>query len=209
MGRSPGKATDVTKRRSGAPSGRIWPLRRQIDASPQLDLTVECQIQPWDLVGKHQIRCFRRQDLAFECQIWPLWRQIDASPRLDLAVECQIQPWDLVYAMIFSAYPFEQFRQRPRAPPTAPGMVDYQDPDHEQLRKRLGPAPSVCGGQQAWSLDELPRTVALTMHEGSMVTSRAIEFPYHFCDYPYYDDKPFDGQPTKMLAVWRHEKPYF
>ncbi|EOY20422.1 Uncharacterized protein TCM_046022 [Theobroma cacao] len=52
-------ATGVTKRRSGAPCGRIWPLWRQIGASPRLDL-----------VGKHQIRCFPRRDLAVECQIW-------------------------------------------------------------------------------------------------------------------------------------------
>ncbi|EOY30298.1 Uncharacterized protein TCM_037556 [Theobroma cacao] len=70
-----GKATGVTKRRSGAPCGQIWPLRRQIGASPRLDLAVECQIQPWDLVGKHQIRCFPLPDLAVECQIWPNLRR--------------------------------------------------------------------------------------------------------------------------------------
>ncbi|EOY11576.1 Uncharacterized protein TCM_026716 [Theobroma cacao] len=32
---------------------------------------------------------------------------------------------------------------RPRTCPAAPGMVDYQDPDHEELMKRLRPAPSV------------------------------------------------------------------
>lgn len=31
--------------------------------------------------------------------------------------------------------------KHPRTPPT-PGMVDYQNPDHEQLMKRLRPAPS-------------------------------------------------------------------
>ncbi|EEF49925.1 WD-repeat protein, putative [Ricinus communis] len=68
--------------------------------------------------------------------------------------------------------------KRPRTPPTAPGMVDYQNPDHEQLMKRLRPAQSVdevtypTSRQQAsWSLDDLPRTVALTMHQGSAVTS--------------------------------------
>lgn len=67
--------------------------------------------------------------------------------------------------------------KRPRTPPSAPGLVDYQNPDHELLMKRLRPAPSVeevtypTPRQQAWSLDDLPRTVALTLHQGSMVTS--------------------------------------
>lgn len=33
--------------------------------------------------------------------------------------------------------------KRPRTPPSAPGFVDYQNPDHELLMKRLRPAPSV------------------------------------------------------------------
>ncbi|KAL3750066.1 hypothetical protein ACJRO7_011102 [Eucalyptus globulus] len=68
--------------------------------------------------------------------------------------------------------------KRPITPPTGPGMVDYQNPDHEQLMKRLRPAQSVeevtypIPRQQAsWSLEDLPRTVALTMHQGSTVTS--------------------------------------
>ncbi|XP_058002863.1 topless-related protein 3-like isoform X2 [Hevea brasiliensis] len=67
--------------------------------------------------------------------------------------------------------------KRPRTPPTGLGMVDYQSPD-EQLMKRLRPVQSVeeatypTSRQQAsWSLDDLPRTVALNLHQGSAVTS--------------------------------------
>lgn len=68
--------------------------------------------------------------------------------------------------------------KRPRTPPAVPGMVDYQSPDHEQLMKRLRPAQSVeevtypTPRQQAsWSLDDLPRNVAFSLHQGSNVTS--------------------------------------
>ncbi|KAF2307284.1 hypothetical protein GH714_026099 [Hevea brasiliensis] len=76
--------------------------------------------------------------------------------------------------------------KRPRTPPTAPGMVDYQSPDHEQLMKRLRPAQTVeevtypTSRQQAsWSLDDLPRTVALTLHQGSAVTSMDFHPSHH------------------------------
>ncbi|KAH1079181.1 hypothetical protein AAZX31_19G216500 [Glycine max] len=65
----------------------------------------------------------------------------------------------------------------PRTPPTTAGMADYQNADHEQLMKRLRPAPSVeevsCPAARpaSWSLDDLPRTVAMTLHQGSSVTS--------------------------------------
>ncbi|PON67014.1 Topless-related protein [Parasponia andersonii] len=68
--------------------------------------------------------------------------------------------------------------KRPRTPPVTPGMVDYQSPDHEQLMKRLRPAQSVeevtyptPRQQVSWSLDDLPRNVAFTLHQGSNVTS--------------------------------------
>ncbi|PON89542.1 Topless-related protein [Trema orientale] len=68
--------------------------------------------------------------------------------------------------------------KRPRTPPATPGMVDYQSPDHEQLMKRLRPAQSVeevtyptPRRQASWSLDDLPRNVAFTLHQGSNVTS--------------------------------------
>ncbi|KAG4928788.1 hypothetical protein JHK85_055274 [Glycine max] len=65
----------------------------------------------------------------------------------------------------------------PRTPLTTAGMADYQNADHEQLMKRLRPAPSVeevsCPAARpaSWSLDDLPRTVAMTLHQGSSVTS--------------------------------------
>ncbi|XP_031269555.1 topless-related protein 3 isoform X1 [Pistacia vera] len=64
-----------------------------------------------------------------------------------------------------------------RTPPTNPGMVDYQGPEHEQLMKRLRPTPSIeevtysTSRQQTWSLDDLPRTVAVTLPQGSTVIS--------------------------------------
>ncbi|XP_031402100.1 topless-related protein 3-like [Punica granatum] len=68
--------------------------------------------------------------------------------------------------------------KRPLTPPTAPGMVDYQNPEHEQLMKRLRPAQSVeevtypmPRHQAPWSLEDLPKTVAFTIHQGSVVTS--------------------------------------
>ncbi|XVF57547.1 hypothetical protein PTKIN_Ptkin06aG0214600 [Pterospermum kingtungense] len=75
--------------------------------------------------------------------------------------------------------------KHPRTPSAAPGMVEYQNPDHESLMKRLRPAPSVeevtypTQRQQAWALDDLPRTVALTMHQGSTVTSMDFHPSHH------------------------------
>ncbi|GMH10438.1 hypothetical protein Nepgr_012279 [Nepenthes gracilis] len=77
-------------------------------------------------------------------------------------------------------------QKRPRTPPATLGMVDYQSPDHEQLMKRLRPAQSVeevtypTPRQPAsWSLDDLPRTVAFTLHQGSAVTSMDFH-PSHY-----------------------------
>jgi WD40 repeat protein len=67
--------------------------------------------------------------------------------------------------------------KRPRTPSTTPGMVEYQNADHDQLMKRLRPAPSVeevsypSARQASWSLDDLPRTLAMSLHQGSSVTS--------------------------------------
>ncbi|CAI0390933.1 unnamed protein product [Linum tenue] len=73
--------------------------------------------------------------------------------------------------------------KRPRTPTGAPGMVEYQGPDHE-LMKRLRPAQSVeevtyPTSQQQWSLDDLPRTVALVMHQGSNIMSMDFH-PSHY-----------------------------
>ncbi|KAH0731662.1 hypothetical protein KY289_002850 [Solanum tuberosum] len=68
--------------------------------------------------------------------------------------------------------------KRPLTPPATLGMLDYQSADHEQLMKRLRPAQSVeevtyptVRQQSSWSLDDLPRTVAFTLPQGSSVTS--------------------------------------
>ncbi|XP_010259449.1 PREDICTED: protein TPR1 isoform X3 [Nelumbo nucifera] len=75
--------------------------------------------------------------------------------------------------------------KRPRTPPNALGMVDYQSTDHEQLMKRLRaqpvdevtyPAPLQLA---SWSLDDLPRTVACTIHQGSNVTSMDFHPSHH------------------------------
>ncbi|GLU08454.1 hypothetical protein SLE2022_253670 [Rubroshorea leprosula] len=68
--------------------------------------------------------------------------------------------------------------KHPRTPSNTLGMMDYQNSDNEQLLKRLRSAQSVdevtypAPPQQAsWALDDLPRTVACSMHQGSIVTS--------------------------------------
>lgn len=75
--------------------------------------------------------------------------------------------------------------KRPRTPPATPGIVDYQNADHEQLMKRLRPGHSVeevsypVARQASWSLDDLPRTVAMTLHQGSSVTSLDFHPSHH------------------------------
>ncbi|KAL9233336.1 hypothetical protein vseg_008354 [Gypsophila vaccaria] len=76
--------------------------------------------------------------------------------------------------------------KRPRTPPATLGMVDYQNPEHEQLMKRLRPAQSVeevtyptARHQPSWSLEDLPRTVAFTLHQGSAVTSMDFHPSHH------------------------------
>ncbi|XP_057423217.1 topless-related protein 3-like [Lotus japonicus] len=75
--------------------------------------------------------------------------------------------------------------KRPKTPPATPGMVDYQNADHEQLMKRLRPNHSVeemsypVARQASWSLDDLPRTVTMTLHQGSSVTSMDFHPSHH------------------------------
>ncbi|KAJ8426581.1 hypothetical protein Cgig2_018049 [Carnegiea gigantea] len=76
--------------------------------------------------------------------------------------------------------------KRPRTPPGTITMLDYQNPDHEQLMKRLRPAQSVeevtyptPPRHQTWSQDDLPRTVALALHQGSAVTSMDFHPSHH------------------------------
>ncbi|XP_039136163.1 LOW QUALITY PROTEIN: protein TPR1-like [Dioscorea cayenensis subsp. rotundata] len=76
--------------------------------------------------------------------------------------------------------------KHPRTPNTLT-MTDYQNADSEQLMKRMRssthqadevtyPAPIP---QIAWSLDDLPRTVACAMNQGSNVTSMDFHPSHH------------------------------
>ncbi|XP_044498698.1 topless-related protein 2-like isoform X2 [Mangifera indica] len=76
--------------------------------------------------------------------------------------------------------------KHPKTAPNVLGMIDYQSSDHEQLKKRLRSSQSVdeatypVSTQQAsWSLEDLPRTVACTMHQGSSVTSMDFHPSHH------------------------------
>uniref|UniRef100_A0A1J3IS18 Topless-related protein 3 n=2 Tax=Noccaea caerulescens TaxID=107243 RepID=A0A1J3IS18_NOCCA len=67
--------------------------------------------------------------------------------------------------------------KRPRTPPPTPGIIDYQNPDHE-LMKRLRPAPPAeevtypaPRHQAPPSLEDLPTEMAMALHQGSTVTS--------------------------------------
>ncbi|XP_019440603.1 PREDICTED: topless-related protein 3-like [Lupinus angustifolius] len=90
--------------------------------------------------------------------------------------------------------------KRPRTPPPAPSMIDYQNADHEQLMKRLRPTPSVeevsypTARQVPWSLDDLPRTVAMTLHQGSSVTS--MDF------HPSHQTLLLVGSNNGEIALW-------
>ncbi|GFY94903.1 TOPLESS-related 2 [Actinidia rufa] len=91
--------------------------------------------------------------------------------------------------------------KRPITPPATLGMVDYQNSDHEQLMKRLRPAPSVeevtypTPRQHAtWSLDDLPRTLVCTMHQGSAVTS--MDF------HPSRHTLLLVGSATGEISLW-------
>lgn len=71
-----------------------------------------------------------------------------------------------------------QILKRAITPPTTHGMVEYPGADHEQLMKRLRPAQSVeevtyptVRQQVSWSLEDLPRTVAFSLHQGSVVST--------------------------------------
>ncbi|XP_038991993.1 topless-related protein 2-like [Hibiscus syriacus] len=75
--------------------------------------------------------------------------------------------------------------KHPRTP-DALGMTEYGSSEHERLMKRLRsgqsvdevtyPAPSQ---QASWSLDDLPRLVACTIHQGSNVTSMDFHPSHH------------------------------
>ncbi|KAL7003124.1 Topless-related protein 3, partial [Sarracenia purpurea var. burkii] len=95
-----------------------------------------------------------------------------------------------VQAAVFTASPFpvvpNQVLKRPLTPPATLGMVDYQNSEHEQLMKRLRPAPSVeevsypiPRQHVTWAVDDLPRTVSCTMHQGSSVISMDFHPSHH------------------------------
>ncbi|XVF28270.1 hypothetical protein REPUB_Repub15cG0015300 [Reevesia pubescens] len=81
--------------------------------------------------------------------------------------------------------PQNQVLKHPRTPPNTLGMIEYGSNDHEQLMKRLRTAQSVdevtypAPQQASWSPDDLPRTVACTIHQGSNVTSMDFHPSHH------------------------------
>ncbi|KAJ4900652.1 Topless-related protein 3 [Raphanus sativus] len=87
-----------------------------------------------------------------------------------------------------------------KRPPATPGVVDYQNPDHE-LMKRLRLAPSVeevtypAPRQHALlSLEHLPLKTALALHQGSAVTS--MEF------HPMKNTLLLVGSSTGEITLW-------
>lgn len=98
--------------------------------------------------------------------------------------------------------------KHPRPSSTALGMIDYQNSDHEQLIKRLRTAQSVDDGTYpappqhvSWSPEDLPRTVACTIHQGSSVTS--MDF------HPSHQTLLAVGCSNGEIALWDvglHEK---
>ncbi|XP_057429442.1 topless-related protein 2-like [Lotus japonicus] len=84
----------------------------------------------------------------------------------------------VVAASSFSGHPNQGSILKHSRTPNTLGMMDYQNNDHDHLMKRLRTAHSVDEvtnpappQQVSWSLDELPRTVVCTLHQGSTVTS--------------------------------------
>ncbi|KAL6188536.1 hypothetical protein ACLB2K_039928 [Fragaria x ananassa] len=74
--------------------------------------------------------------------------------------------------------------KHPRTPSTGLGMIDYQSSDHEQLMKRLRTAQSVDEvsyppQHASWSLDDLPRSVACSLRQGSTVMSMDFHPLHH------------------------------
>ncbi|KAF3596308.1 hypothetical protein DY000_02025940 [Brassica cretica] len=100
-----------------------------------------------------------------------------------------------------TAFPSLGAHGRPRTPPATPGVVDYQNPDHE-LMKRLRPAPSVeevtypapRQHAPALSLEDLPLKAALALHQGSTVTS--MDF------HPMQNTLLLVGSATGEITLW-------
>ncbi|XP_051144983.1 topless-related protein 2-like isoform X2 [Andrographis paniculata] len=64
-----------------------------------------------------------------------------------------------------------------RSAPATLGMMEYPNAEHEQLMKRLRPSQSV--EEASWSIDDLPRNVAFTLHQGSSVMSLDFHPSHH------------------------------
>ncbi|KAE9610024.1 putative transcription factor WD40-like family [Lupinus albus] len=85
----------------------------------------------------------------------------------------------LLGASLFPGHPNQvPVLKHPRTHSNALGMMDYHNADHEQMTKRLKLSQSVdevtypAPPQQAsYSLDDIPRTVVCTLHQGTTVTS--------------------------------------
>ncbi|WRX20288.1 WD40 repeat - like 10 [Theobroma cacao] len=91
--------------------------------------------------------------------------------------------------------------KHPRTASNMLGMIEYGSTDHEHLMKRLRTAQSVdevtypAPPQQAsWSLDDLPRSVACTIHQGSNVTS--MDF------HPSHDTLLAVGCSNGEISLW-------
>ncbi|KAF9622713.1 hypothetical protein IFM89_032893 [Coptis chinensis] len=73
--------------------------------------------------------------------------------------------------------------KRPRTPPNTLNMVDFQSTDHEQLMKRLRSADEITypapHQQFSRSMDDLPRAVVCSFHQGSNVTSMDFHPSHH------------------------------
>ncbi|XWS08546.1 hypothetical protein CRYUN_Cryun40dG0011800 [Craigia yunnanensis] len=76
--------------------------------------------------------------------------------------------------------------KHPRTPSNTLGMIEYASTDHEQLMKRLRSVQSVDEitypappQQVSYSLDDLPRSVACAIHQGSNVTSMDFHPSHH------------------------------
>ncbi|XP_073012223.1 protein TPR1-like isoform X1 [Typha latifolia] len=77
--------------------------------------------------------------------------------------------------------------KRPRTPPNALGITDYQNAESEQLMKRLRPGAHPVDEvtypapipQVTWSLDDLPKMVVCTLSQGSNITSMDFHPSHH------------------------------
>ncbi|KAF1867505.1 hypothetical protein Lal_00049934 [Lupinus albus] len=82
-------------------------------------------------------------------------------------------------ASLFNGHPNQvPVLKHSRTPSNALGMMNYHNADHEQLMKRLRVSQSVDEvtypappQQAAYSLDDIPRTVFCTLHQGTTVSS--------------------------------------